>query len=167
MEWMPILTYLFANVCLVTKDGRVILVLTEERKAKNIWVIPGGEIWYKSLETFFSAVAREAGKEELGIILDPARIKIFDAQIGYPIKDSPYEDKGITSVIVSYVYPITEGELNKITVNAVIEKGCNIVDFIVKPVSDVLADIDHGVIKVYPALEETLNKLKLFLQEGS
>lgn len=165
MKYLPILTYLFANICLVTKSGKVILVLTEERKDKNIYVIPGGELWYKSLETFFSAGAREAGKEELGIILDLTRIKIFDVQIGYPVRGSPYEEKGITSVIVSYLYFITDKELRKIRINAVPEKGCNIVKVLVKPVSEVLQDIKEGKINVYSALEETLINLDLFLKK--
>lgn len=166
MKWLPIAAYLFANICLITRQGKVILVLTEERRAKNIWVIPGGELWYKKQDTFFSAVMREAGKEEMGIKLDPKRIKVLDVQIGYPVKNSPYEDKGITSVIVSYFYFITDEELEKININAIPEKGCNIVSVLIKPVPEVLMDIEHGEINVYPALKETLNKLNLLLSEG-
>lgn len=166
MEWMPILAYLFANVCFVTKDGKVILVLTEERKVKNIWVIPGGELLYKILESFETAVIREAGKEEMGLRLDPKKMKIFDAQIGYPTEGSPYEKMGITSVIISYLYRITDRELKKIKVNAVPEKRYNIVKVLVKPVPEVLQDIEEGKINVYPALKETLVKLILFLKEG-
>jgi len=165
MEWMPILAYLFANVCLVTKDGKVILILTEERKAKNIWVIPGGELLYKILESFKTAVIREAGKEEMGLKLDPKKMRIFDAQIGYPIEGSPYEKMGITSVIISYLYRITDRELKKIRINAVPEKRYNIVKVLVKPVPEVLQDIKEGKINVYPALEETLIKLNLFLKK--
>jgi 8-oxo-dGTP pyrophosphatase MutT (NUDIX family) len=167
MKWLPIAAYLFANICLITRQGKVILVLTEERRDKNIWVIPGGELWYKKQDSFFSAVMREAGKEEMGIKLDPKRIKVLDVQIGYPIKDSPYEDKGITSVIVSYLYFITDEELENININAIPEKGCNIVSVLIKPVPEVLMDIECGEINVYPALKETLNKLNLFLNEGS
>ncbi|MDP3057321.1 MAG: hypothetical protein Q8N37_02255 [bacterium] len=167
MKWLPLLAYLFANICLVTKSGEVILVLTEERKSKNIYVIPGGELLYSLSETFKTAVIREAGKEEMGIKLNSKKIKIFDAQIGYPIKGSPYEEKGITSVIVSYLYFITDKELKKIRINAVPEKGCDIVKVLVKPVPDILQDIEDGKINVYPALKETLAKLDLFFREGN
>ncbi len=167
IRWLPVATYLFANICLATKTGEVILLLTEERKNANVWVIPGGELSYKNLESFQDAVVREAGKEELGIEFDPEKIELFDIQIGYPIKGSPYEDKGITSVIVSFVYYITAEELANITINKVPEEGCDIVNVIIKPVPDILKAIKEGTINVYPALRATLKKLEEHLKKGN
>lgn len=166
MRWPPIATYLFANVCLVTEIGKVVLLLTEERKDDNIWVVPGGELSYKNLESFQDAVAREVG-EELGIELYPEDMELFDAQIGYPIKGSPYEDKGITSVIVSFVYCITAGELANIEINMTSEEGCNIVDILTIKVPHILAKIELGTRNVYPALEATLKKLDEHLKKGN
>jgi len=166
-RWLPIATYLFANVCLVTKNGKVVLLLTEERKANNVWVVPGGELSYGNLESFQNAVVRDAGKEELGIELDPEKMELFDIQIGYPVEGSPYEDKGITSVIASFVYYITAEELASVTINAVPEEGCNIVDILTIKVPHILAEIKLGTRNVYPALKATLEKLEEHLKKGS
>lgn len=163
---MPIATYFFANVCMVTENDEVVLVLTEERVAQNILVIPGGESIYKNLEQFIDTVLRRAGKEELGIELDPKKIILFDVQIGYPIEGSPYEEKGITSVIVSYMCYITEEELASIAINTVSVEGCDIVKIMVMPVPDALEAIKKGEINVYSALEATLRKLEEYFKKG-
>ncbi|MCK5123018.1 MAG: NUDIX domain-containing protein [Candidatus Pacebacteria bacterium] len=166
MRWPPIATYLFANVCLVTKTGKVVLLLTEERKDGNIWVVPGGEPLYKNLESFQDTVVREVA-EELGIELDTEEMELFDVQIGYPVEGSPYEDKGITSIIVSFVYHITAEELANIEMNAISEEGCDIVDILTIKVPNILANIELGTRNVYPALEATLRKLGKHLKKGS
>ena len=189
MRWLPIPAYLFANICLLVRKRRnwisefvldiirhyslfnsitnyfdacstkIVLVLTEEREAQNILVIPGGELFYKNLEQFIDAVIRRAGKEELGITLYPERIEQFDIQIGYPTEGSPYEKEGIISVIASFICYITEEELNDITMNTVSIEGCDIVKIVVMPVPDVLEAIEKGEINVYDALMATLKKL--------
>ncbi len=145
---------------------KIVLVLTEERVAQNILVIPGGELSYKNQEQFIDAVIRRAGKEELGIILDPERIKQLDTPIGYPI-DGPYKEEGIVSVIASFMYYITKEELAAIKINTVPLEGCDIVKIMVESVPDVLEAIKNGEINVYPALEATLKKLEKELQEGN
>ncbi|MCK4891180.1 MAG: NUDIX hydrolase [Candidatus Pacebacteria bacterium] len=152
---------------MVTKTGKVVLLLTEERADNRLWVIPGGELSYENMESFQDAVTREAGKEELGIELDPEKMELFDIQIGYPIEGSPYEDKGITSVIVSFVYHITVKELASININAIPEKGCDIVDILTIKASRALVKIERGSINVYPALEATLRKLEEHLKKGN
>ena len=146
---------------------KIILVLTEERVAQNILVIPGGESTYKNLEQFIDTALRRAGKEELGVELDPKKIILFDVQIGYPIEGNPYKEKGITSVIVSYLCYITEEELASIAINTVSVEGCDIVKIVAMPVPDALEAIKNGEINVYPALLLTLQKLEKYLQEGN
>ena len=166
MQWPPIAAYLFANVFLLIGSDKIVLVLTEERKDKNIWVPPGGELWYKILEQFRDAASREAGKEEMGIEINIDKLKLFDVQIGYPVEESPYKEKGITSVIVYYIYPITEEELKKMNINAVREAGCNIVGVMTRPVPEILDDIEKSTINVYSAVYEALKKLAIHLKEG-
>ena len=168
IEYIPIATYLFSNICLVVgEEKKIVLVLTEERVKKNIWVLPGGELWYKILESFENAMIREVEKEELGIKINPERAKIFDARIGYPVKRSPYEDKGITSVIISYAYFITEEEFAKINVNKISKKGYDIKKIMIKPVLDIIEDVEDGTINVYPETWETLLKLEQYLKKGN
>lgn len=138
---------------------KIVLVLTEEREAQNIMVIPGGELFYNNLEQSIDAVIRRAGKEELGITLYPERIEQFDIQIGYQIENSPYEKEGIVSVIASFICYITEEELASITINTVSVEGCDIVKIVVMSVPDVLEAIEKGEINVYDALMATLEKL--------
>lgn len=166
IEYIPIATYLFSNICLVVgEEKKIVLVLTEERVKKNIWVLPGGELWYKIHESFENAAIREVEKEELGITINPEKLQIFDAQIGYPVERSPYEKAGISSPIISYLYFITEKEFANIHLNKVFKKGENIKKVIVEPVLDILEKIENGKISVYPELWKTLLKLNKYLAE--
>ena len=136
---------------------KIILVLTEERKSKNIYVLVGGENSYKDNESFENAAIRKV-YEELGIKLNPAKLLLFDDQIGYP-DDGPYKKEGITSAIITFVYYITEEELANIVINTVPLEGCDIVKIVVMSVPNVLEAIEKGEINVYDALKETLEKL--------
>ena len=144
---------------------KIILVLTEERKNKNIYVLVGGENSYKDKESFENAAIRKV-YEELGIKLNPAKLLLFDDQIGYP-DDGPYKKEGITSAIITFVYYITEEELANIVINTVSIEGCDIVKIVVMPVPDVLEAIEKDEINVYTAAKATLQKLEKYLQEGN
>lgn len=108
----------------MSHKGQVLLTLSEDREARNIWTPPGGGVKVREGQTPHEAAVMEV-YEEVGITIDPQKLVLIgEPQLIYPTSEyDPY--KGVGIIIYSYGYA---GKWNPewIVLNMVPEKRCMI-----------------------------------------
>lgn len=123
--------HLFSNVTL-SRKGKILLTLSEDRKDRNIWTPVGGEIKVRLGQTPHEAAVAEV-YEEAGLEIDPRKLVLIgEPQLIYPTEEyNPYPAKGVEGgagiIIFSYAYT---GKWNPkdIVWNEIPKKRCMIVD---------------------------------------
>jgi len=162
--------HLFSNVTL-SREGKILLTLSEDRRDRNIFTPLGGEIKVRKGQTPHEAAVAEV-YEEAGLVIDPAKLVLVgEPQLIYPTKEyNPYPAKkvkgGAGIIIFSYVYT---GKWNPkdIVWNKIPEKGCMIVDHVFASFPHSIWEIEtKWPFKVYPNYAEKLLEFTKMVQEG-
>lgn len=170
--WPASAFHIFANVTLVN-DRQILLVLSEDRKERNIWTPPGGEVKVRDGQMPREAAVAEV-YEEVGLKINPKWLCLIgEPQFIYPTSEyNPYNGVGI--IILSYLHTKL-WDAREIKLNRVPEKGCMIVDYRMVPLptplkhplkkdksnvwgtaSDYISDLRNAGITVYPNYAEKL-----------
>lgn len=145
--------HLFSNVTL-SRKGKILLTLSEDRKDRNIWTPLGGEVKVRLGQTPHEAAVAEVC-EEAGLEIDPRKLVLIgEPQLIYPTEEyNSYPAKGVEGgagiIIFSYAYT---GKWNPkdIVWNNKPEKGCMIINHAYVDFPYSLWEIKKWPYKLYP-----------------
>jgi len=166
-RWPPRACHLFANVVIIdSRDGKIFLALSEDRKDKRIFTPYGGEVEYLDIEEFSEAAAREAREETDGRINSNSEdLILLDLKVSYPTKENnPYG--GVILVIASYVYPLKPGDLEPLVEEQISEEGCDIVEIWKGTLPQLRKDVAKEKVNLFPNFVETLEKLEEWIKKN-
>lgn len=91
----------------------------------------------------------------------------MDLRINYPTSENnPYRDKGITSIIVSYIYILKQGKQHPLISSQTLEDGCKILKSEKFSFSKIWKNLEENKINVFPNFKKTLKELEKWFSKN-
>lgn len=153
--------FIFANVT-IHNGYQVLLTLSEDRAARNIWTPPGGKVEVREGQTPREAAVAEV-YQEVGLKIRAKDLLLMgDPQFIYPTSEyNPYD--GIGLIILSYLHTGLRLNTSEIKLNKIPEKGCMIKEYKLVRLPGSMEEIEKWPFKVYPNYAEKLLEISNFL----